>query len=69
MSSDKSVHSAGVEEIHLMPVSEIIRPIPSELDDRKVESIADILKVKKNNYNRRVEELIEVKFRNPTDEL
>lgn len=47
MSSDKSVHSASIEEIHLMPVGEIIRPIPSELNDRKVESIANTLKVKK----------------------
>lgn len=30
-----------------MPISEIIRPIPSELDEKKVDSIADVLKVKK----------------------
>lgn len=47
MSGEKSVHSANIEEIHSMPISEIIRPIPSELDEKKVDSIADVLKVKK----------------------
>jgi uncharacterized ParB-like nuclease family protein len=45
MSSDKSIHSAYIEEIHSMPMTEIIRPIPSELDAKKVDSIADTLKV------------------------
>jgi len=46
--SNKSVHSAGIEEIHLMPIAEIIRPLPSELNEQKVDSIADTLK---NNFN------------------
>jgi sulfiredoxin len=45
MSTEKSVHSASIAETHLMPISEIVRPIPSELDMCKVDSIADTLKV------------------------
>jgi sulfiredoxin len=44
--SGKSVHSANIAEIHEMPMSEIIRPIPSELDHKKVDSIVETLKVK-----------------------
>lgn len=46
MSHGKSVHSANIEEIHLMPISEIIRPIQPELDDEKVGEIVETLKVK-----------------------
>lgn len=46
MSSGRSVHSANIAEIHEMPMSEIIRPIPSVLDDKKVDSIVETLKVK-----------------------
>lgn len=45
MTRDNSVHSAGIEEVHEMPIGEIIRPLMSELDDKKVDSIADALKV------------------------
>uniref|UniRef100_A0A8D8H5U3 Sulfiredoxin n=2 Tax=Culex pipiens TaxID=7175 RepID=A0A8D8H5U3_CULPI len=34
-----SVHSAGIAEVHEMPMSAIVRPIPSELDNAKVESL------------------------------
>jgi len=44
MSHGKSVHSANIEEIHLMPIGEIIRPIQPELDEKKVEEIAETLK-------------------------
>lgn len=47
-SSDKSVHSANVQEIHVMPISEIIRPIPSVLDEKKVDSLVETLKVLKD---------------------
>jgi sulfiredoxin len=43
MSENKSVHSAGIEEIYTMPISEIKRPIPSVLDTEKVNSIAETL--------------------------
>jgi uncharacterized ParB-like nuclease family protein len=42
---DKSVHSAGIQEIHVMPIKEIIRPIPSVLDESKVDSLVETLKV------------------------
>lgn len=45
MNSEKSIHSANVAEIHEMPISEIIRPILPVLDEGKVDSIADVLKV------------------------
>jgi sulfiredoxin len=45
MSSEKSVHSANIAEIYVMPISEIIRPIPSVLDDKKVDSLVETLKV------------------------
>jgi uncharacterized ParB-like nuclease family protein len=47
--SGKSVHSANIAEIHEMPMSEIIRPIQSELDHKKVDSIVETLKVKRND--------------------
>lgn len=50
-SSGKSVHSANIAEIHEMPMSEIIRPIPSVLDDKKVDSIAEALQVRKIRFN------------------
>lgn len=46
-SNSGSVHSAGIDEIHLMPISDIIRPLPpTDLDNEKVESIVDTLKVR-----------------------
>lgn len=38
-----SVHSAGVEQIHEMPLNEIIRPIPPQVDEEKVKSLMDAL--------------------------
>lgn len=49
MSENKSVHSAGIDEIHIMPMSEIHRPIPSVLDLKKVESLAETLKKDSNS--------------------
>lgn len=43
MSNEKSIHSAGIGEIHIMPIDEIIRPIPSVLDPAKVNAIAETL--------------------------
>ncbi|CAO1396898.1 unnamed protein product [Diamesa tonsa] len=39
-----SVHSANISEVHLMPISDIIRPIPSLLDHDKVDSICETIK-------------------------
>lgn len=38
-----SVHSAGIEQIHEMPLNEIIRPIPPQVDEGKVQSLMDTL--------------------------
>lgn len=40
-----SVHSAGIEQIHEMPLNEIIRPIPPQVDEGKVKSLMDTLSV------------------------
>ena len=41
-----SVHSANIAEIYEMPINEIIRPLPMEINDGKVDSIVDSLKVR-----------------------
>jgi len=38
-----SVHSAGIEQIHEMPLNEIIRPIPPQVDEKKIKSLMDTL--------------------------
>lgn len=40
-----SVHSAGIEQIHEMPMNEIIRPIPPQVNEEKVKSLMDSLTV------------------------
>lgn len=42
---DRSVHSAGIDEIHNVPMSVIHRPIPSVLDDDKVKSLMETIDV------------------------
>ena len=34
-----SIHSAGVSEVHEVPMNIIIRPFPSPLDEDKVQSL------------------------------
>ena len=46
--SRPSIHSSHIEEIHEVPVSVIQRPIPSLLDEAKVESLMQTYKV--NNW-------------------
>ncbi|XP_060525622.1 sulfiredoxin-1-like isoform X2 [Cylas formicarius] len=38
-----SIHSSVIEEIHEMPLAAIIRPIPPELDEKKVRSLMKTL--------------------------
>lgn len=38
-----SIHSNAIGEIHEMPLREIIRPYPSELNDEKVKSLMETL--------------------------
>lgn len=40
-----SVHSAGIEQIYEMPINEIIRPIPPQVNEEKVKSLMDTLSV------------------------
>jgi sulfiredoxin len=40
-----SVHSAGISEVHDVPIGVIIRPIPSSLDQDKVLSLMETIKV------------------------
>ncbi|XP_039496798.1 putative sulfiredoxin isoform X1 [Drosophila santomea] len=41
---DTTVHSAGIDETHLVPMSVIQRPIPSVLDEQKVQSLMETIK-------------------------
>ncbi|XP_001355181.1 putative sulfiredoxin [Drosophila pseudoobscura] len=41
---DTTVHSAGISEVHHVPMSVIKRPIPSILDEQKVISLMDTIK-------------------------
>lgn len=43
--SSKSVHSAAITEVHMIPISVIHRPIPSVLDEEKVQSLMNTIKV------------------------
>ncbi|XP_053173732.1 sulfiredoxin-1 [Scomber japonicus] len=44
-SSDiRSVHSDSIEEVHNVPMQVIVRPIPSVLDEQKVQSLMDTIK-------------------------
>lgn len=46
-----SIHSAYVEEVHDVPMSEIIRPFIPELDEEKVESLMVTIQViRSGNY-------------------
>jgi len=45
-----SVHSAGVQEIYEMPLNEIIRPIPPQVNEEKVKSLMDALSVSVITY-------------------
>lgn len=40
-----SVHSASIEQIHDMPLNEIIRPIPPQVDEKKVNDLMGALSV------------------------
>ncbi|KAH8387989.1 hypothetical protein KR093_010791 [Drosophila rubida] len=41
---DTTVHSAGIAEVHDVPMEVIKRPIPSVLDEQKVQSLMDTIK-------------------------
>ncbi|KAM6981851.1 sulfiredoxin-1 [Tautogolabrus adspersus] len=41
---NKSIHSDNVKEVHHVPMDVIIRPIPSVLDELKVQSLMDTIR-------------------------
>jgi len=38
-SANQSIHAAHISEVHMVPLSVIVRPIPPVLDDVKVQSL------------------------------
>ena len=44
-----SIHSASIGEIHDVPMTDIIRPFKSILDEQKVVSLMETLQVKDNH--------------------
>ncbi|XP_070853472.1 sulfiredoxin isoform X3 [Drosophila suzukii] len=51
-SMDTTIHSAGIGEIHMVPMSVIQRPIPSVLDEKKVQSLMETIKVGASTSNK-----------------
>ena len=45
MASGNSVHSAGINEIHQVPINVINRPIPPVLEEEKVKSLMKTIQV------------------------
>ncbi|XP_042265473.1 sulfiredoxin-1 [Thunnus maccoyii] len=43
-SDNRSVHSDSIEEVHNIPMNIIVRPIPSVLDEQKVQSLMNTIK-------------------------
>ncbi|XP_061591289.1 sulfiredoxin-1 isoform X2 [Cololabis saira] len=39
----RSIHSDNIEEVHSVPMQVIIRPIPPQLDEEKVQSLMDTI--------------------------
>lgn len=44
-SDNRSIHSDSVDEVHNVPMDVIIRPFPPVLDEQKVQSLMDTIKV------------------------
>ncbi|VVC31311.1 Hypothetical protein CINCED_3A013730 [Cinara cedri] len=38
-----SIHSAAIEQVHEMPINEIIRPFPPQVNEEKVKSLMETL--------------------------
>ena len=43
-----SIHAGHIAEIHNVPIKHLIRPLPSELDEPKVISLMETIKVLRN---------------------
>lgn len=46
-----SIHTAGIDEVHDVPIGVLIRPFEPALEERKVLSLMQTLKVKKKRIN------------------
>jgi hypothetical protein len=44
-SDDLTIHSACIDNIYDIPIDQIVRPLPSVLDQSKVESLINTLQV------------------------
>ena len=45
LSQSASIHSASIDEIYNIPMKDIIRPLPSVLDEKKVQSLMETIQV------------------------
>jgi hypothetical protein len=45
-----SIHSAYIDEIYNIPMKDINRPLPSILDDKKVQSLMETIQVKTDEF-------------------
>ena len=45
-----SIHSASIDEIYSIPMKDISRPLPSILDEKKVQSLMETIQVKIKNF-------------------
>ena len=51
MAAERSVHSAGIAEVHRVPINVINRPIPPVLEEEKVKSLMKTIEVRTTLYN------------------
>lgn len=51
MSEEESIHSKFIDEIYDIPMGAIIRPLIPELNNEKVKSLMETLKVRKAMVN------------------
>ncbi|XP_055911714.1 putative sulfiredoxin [Eupeodes corollae] len=49
--NNTSVHSASIDEVHDVPMSEIHRPFPPILDEEKVQSLMSTLEIEETQGN------------------
>jgi sulfiredoxin len=49
MAINKSIHAGQIDEVHQVPIDCLIRPFPSELDEKKVSSLMESLAGNNNN--------------------
>lgn len=59
-----SIHSDSIEQIHEMPINEIIRPIPPQVNEDKVKSLMDAISVSLLKYFIKiVENILNINFK------